>query len=299
MAARHLVGLLAHLRDDLRAQVSGAWSNGRAWLGRTWARRPPRPRLAAQGLAAALVLVGLGSLDARGRLASRLPSPLDWRALTALLERDALPGDLVAILPPWLERARLVVPSRLPVLATSALDTEWLPGIRRVWLVAASGVTTLGPRPPLAGRADSSVTQQVGRLRVTRLDLATPLLPIASLAERGDAIRRWREVQGVARRCMELASTVGPPVGPQLPPLLLGSALAGHVALLPPAAAGPGRLLVRVDGGPPVPVEVDVRDGWRPFRIDTMRLADTSHLVTLEAEAPAGALLCVEALVLP
>jgi hypothetical protein len=299
MAARHLVALLAHLRDDLRAQVRGTWRRGLDGVRRAWAARPPQPRLAAQGLVVGLVLLGLASLDARGRLADRLPAPRDWRALGALLDRDARPGDLVAILPPWLERARQVAPAALPVLATSALDTEWLPGIRRVWLVAAEGVATLGPSLPLSGRAGASVTQQVGRLQVTRLDLARPVIPGASLAEWTGADTRWREVGGVARRCMELAPDAGPPLGPEPPPLLLGSALGGHVALLPASAAGPARLLVRIDGAPPVPVLVTAADEWQPFRVDTLRFAETSRSVTLEAEAPPGALLCVEALVLP
>ena len=299
MAARLIVRLLDHLRDDLLAQLRGWRRDGLDWLRRTWARRPPRQRLAAQGLVLALVALGLGSLDARGRLAARLPSQLDWRALTALLERDARPGELVAISPPWLERARLAAPAGLPLLAPGTLDAEWLPGVRRVWLVAASGVTTPSPHPPLAGRTSSSDTQQVGRLRVTRLDLASPVVPIASLAEQGNLPTRWSDVQGVARRCLELSTGPGALVHLPLPRLVLGGALEGHAALRPASTTGPARLLFRVDDGPAIPVVVTPRGGWQPFRIDTARFAETSHSVTVEAEAPAGATLCVEALVLP
>jgi len=299
MAVRLFVRLLAHLRDDLLGQLRDWGLGGFAWLRRTWANRPPRHRLAAQALTLALLALGLGSLDARGRLAARLPSPLDWRALTALLERDARPDDLVAISPPWLERARQAVPARLPLLATAALDAEWLPGVRRVWLVVASGVTTPGPHLPLVGRTSSSDTQQVGRLRVTRLDLASPVLPLASLAEQGNLPTHWRDVQGVALRCLELASGPGALAHLPLPRLLLGGALAGHAALVPRSATGPARLLVRVDDEPAIPVEVTPRGGWQPFRIDTSRFAGTSHSVTVEAETPAGATLCVEALLLP
>ncbi len=298
MAARHLAELLAHLRDDLRSQVRGWGGSGREWLRRTPAARAPRRQLAAQGLAIGLGVLGLASLDARERLADRLPTSRDWRALTALLERDARPGDLVAILPPWLERARAHVPSRLPVLATSALDAEWLPGVRRVWLVAASAVTTAGPRPPLEGRVAVTDAQQVGRLRVTRLELAAPVLPVASLAERGGTEARWREVHGIPRRCLELAGGSGTPASLSWPRLVLGSALAGHAALLP-ASAGRASLRFRLDDGPPVTIEVTSRGGWQPFRIDTVRFAATSRSVTVEAETPPGAALCIEALVLP
>jgi hypothetical protein len=165
--------------------------------------------------------------------------------------------------------------------------------------VAASGVTTLGRAPPLAGRTASADTQQLGRLRVTRLDLAAPVLPLASLAERSGSPTRWRTIQGVARRCLELPPRPGAPARLTVPGLTLGNALAGHVALLPPATAGPGRLLVQVDDGPPMPVMITPGAGWQPFRFDTMSLAHTSRSVTVEAEVPAGGALCLEALVLP
>ncbi len=299
MAARLLVRLLVHLRDVLVAQLRGWREGGLAGLRRAWAARPPKRQLAAQGLVAALLLLGLASLDARGRFVHRLPSPRDWAALTALLERDARPGDLVAILPPWLEQARQAVPARLPVLGTSALDTEWLPGVRRVWLVAATAVTTVGAHPPLEGRTAAADAQQVGRLQVTRLDLAAPVLPSAWLAERAGAPTRWRDVDGVARRCLELSPVPGMPARLVVPPLALGRALAGHVSLRPATAAGTARLLVRVGDGAPLAVEVTGRSGWQPFRVDTTGLAGASPPVTLEADAPPGAVLCVEAVVLP
>ena len=301
MAVRLLVRLLVHLRDDLSAQLGGWWLSGRRRLGRAWTARPPTPRLAARWLAVALLLLGLGSLDARGRLGDRLPSSLDWRALAALLERDARPGDLVAIFPPWLERARETVPARLPLLATSALDAEWLPGVRRVWLVAAGGLSTFGANPPLSSRSAVADTQQVGQLRVTRLDLNAPVLPIGSLAERSGMPTRWRDVEGVARNCLEL--TVRPDRPARLeqpqPQLLLGGALAGHAALLPPLPSGPVRLLVRVDDGPEIAVVLTPRGGWHPFRVDTTRFEGTWRPVAIELAAPVGSRVCLEALVLP
>jgi hypothetical protein len=299
MAVRLLARLLAHLGDDLREQVRGWWRAGLDRLGRAWAARPPKRRMAAQALALGLVLLGLGALDARGRLAGRLPAPRDWQALTALLERDARPGDLVAIFPPWLEQAREAVPARLPLLATSALDAEWLPGVRRVWLVAAGGVSSFGPQLPLATRTAVSDIQQVGQLRVLRLDLASPVTTLYALADQPGATTRWHEVQGVARRCLELAARPGEPARLAWPRLRLGGALAGHAALLGGPGDGQARLRIRIDDEPPIRLEVTARGGWLPFRVDTTRFADRVYALALEAELPAGAVLCLETVVLP
>jgi hypothetical protein len=299
MAVSLLARLLAFLGDDLRAQVRGWRRGGLDRLARAWAARPPRRRLAAQALALSLLLVGLVSLDARGRLAGRLPSVRDWQALTALLERDARPGDLVAILPPWLERAREAVPARLPLLASSTLDAEWLPGVRRVWLVTAGGVTSFGPRLPLAARTATADPQQVGQLRVTRLDLASPVTTLYALADQPGAPTRWSEVQGVVRRCLELAARPGEPARLAWPRLKLGGALAGHAALLGGPSDGQAGLRVRLGEEPPVSIEVAARGGWIPFRVDTTRFAGRGLALALEADLPAGAALCLEAVVLP
>jgi hypothetical protein len=299
MAVRLLARLLAFLGDDLRDQVRGWWRTGLDRLARGWAARPPKRRMAAQALALGLLVLGLASLDARARLAGRLPAPRDWLALTALLERDAHPGDLVAIFPPWLERAREAVPARLPLLATSALDAEWLPGVRRVWLVAAGGISTFGPRLPLAARTAVADTQQVGQLRVTRLDLASPVTTLGALSDQPGASARWREVQGVARRCLELAARPGEPARLVWPRLKLGGGLAGHAALLGGPGDGQARLRVKIDEEPPIPIEVAARAGWLPFRLDTTRFAGQLHALALEADMPAGTALCLEAVVLP
>lgn len=299
MAVRLIVRLLVHLREDLSAQVSSAWRRLADRLGRAWATRPPKRRLAARGLVVGLLLLGLGSLDARARLSGRLPSPLDWRALTALLERDARPGDLVALFPPWLERAREAVPAQLPVLATSALDAEWLPGVRRVWLVVAGSVSSFGARPPLSSRSATVDTQQVGQLRVTRIDLASPVATLGSLAERSGAPARWRDVDGVARRCLDLAPRPGTPARLELPRLRLGGALAGHVALLTPDGSAAARLVFRVEGGPDIPVAVTARSGWLPFRIDTSGHGAGPLTLVIEAEGPAGSAVCLDAQVMP
>jgi len=159
---------------------------------RSAARRllwPPRPELAAGVLALAVAALGAYGLWFQATLASRLPSRIDWKAAAALVSRDARPGDVVAIAPPWAERAREALPDRLPahpdlplpVLAFPGFASEDLPGVRRVWLLSLDQAP--GAAPDVAGdlaARSSSVDgpQRLGALRVTRYDFRTPLTPL-------------------------------------------------------------------------------------------------------------------------
>src|SRR5512137_875718 len=139
MAVRLLVRLLSHVRSDLDAQVRGWWRSVRRDLKHRWSRRPRAWRASAMALSLLLALLGAGSLLAQPRLAARLPAPLDWRAAAVLLERDARPGDVVVVEPPWLERARELVPPGLRLVALPWVEAEWFPGARRAWVLSAFG----------------------------------------------------------------------------------------------------------------------------------------------------------------
>jgi len=179
----------------------------RAVAGRAWARRPAGGRFAAGVFAAAVVLAGGMGLGFQAALPSLLPSRLDWRATTALLERDVRRGDALVVSPAWAERVRMIAPRGLRVLASSrpasdaapfgAAATE-LEGVRRVWLVSLSGAPGFSWAPELELLARSAAPEpplRVGELQITRFELSHPDLPLATL---GDAFAGARVELGGA-----------------------------------------------------------------------------------------------------
>ena len=158
---------------------------------------PPSPATWAALFALVVAGLGLFGLGFEATLSSRLPSAIDWQAASALLAREARPGDVVALSPPWAERAREVLPERLPRHPDAALPVlalpgfaagdELLPGVRRVWLLSLTGAP--GHRgtiaSELAARAEAvDGPLRLGALAVTRYDLPRPLLPLAFFPDR-------------------------------------------------------------------------------------------------------------------
>jgi hypothetical protein len=289
---------------------------------------PPRDIAWAALLAGAVSAAGLYGLWFQATLPGRLPSTTDWKAVAAVLARDAQPGDAVALAPPWAERAREVLPERLPsrpevplpVLAhpSYAEGVEDLPGISRVWLLslpdAPGGAGSIASQ--LAAR--SSLVEgpvRIGRLTLTRNDLREPLLPLWSLADRvhsaliqgsAPAAREVREVGSLPRRCV-LARLPGPgaePVVLRLSAVPLGVALRGHVGLVgdPSGGAPPVSLRVKVDGVELGRTEASAAPpAWKRFTVDTSRLPPIPHEVTVEI-VPSGPLplgVCVDLVALP
>lgn len=165
-------------------------TRGEVWKGRIRGLLfPPRPELGAFLFAAALGALGAYGLWFSFTLPGRFPSRIDWRAAAALVARDAQPGDAVALSPPWAERAREVLPERLPlrpdlplpILAFPSYAAEDLPGIRRVWLVSlprAPGAASRIARE-LADRSSSvDGPQPLGGIEVTRYELREPERPL-------------------------------------------------------------------------------------------------------------------------
>jgi hypothetical protein len=309
-------------RDSLHSVGAGL-----AWA---WARRPPGPRLAAIAFAGAIAVAGAWSVLAQARLASRLPTPLDWAAARALLERDARPGDAAALAPGWAERAREVLPASVPLVPQGRLAAEELAGVRRVWLVSLP----LAPGFRWDAEADLSdrasrvdPPARVGALEIARFDLASPTLPIAFLPDRltrggatlgttdcdaagpgrfrcGTAAqveRTVRDVGGTARPCLSIASA-GPlemPLVVTFPPSRIGRTIDGHAgAARPGGDAAPVRVAVLLDGEEIGSAELS-GGGWAPFRIDTSRSAGQVRAVGLVVTSPAPLSLCLEAMVLP
>ncbi len=312
----------AALRDALRAARTGA-----TWL---WARRPPASRAAAIAFAVLMAAVSAWTILAQAGLPRALPARLDWNAARALLDRDGLPGDAVALSPAWAERAREVLPASLPVFAEPRYAGEDLVGIRRVWLLSLPDAPRFGwaAEVDLLERASGSEAPvRLGALAVTRYDLAFPTLPLAFLPDRlarasvtlggepcppdgagrfrcGDAAvieRSVREVAGVARPCLVATAParLDFPLVIALPPIRLGGTLHGHAGTPGGAgAAAPVRVAVQLDGEELGAAEV-VPQAWASFRIDTTRVAGQTRPLALVVTSPAPLALCLDAVVLP
>ncbi len=295
------------------------WERARAVL------CPPHPRLLAGAFAALVAALGLWGLWFQARLPHRLPSALDWRAAAALLEREARPGDAVALSPMWAERARQVLPPTLPVMAFPRYDPreEDLVGVRRVWLLSLPDA----PRRSRLAEADLArrsalrdSPQRIGGLEVTRFDLRAPTIPLAFLPDRlagarvslGDrpcpadaggvfrcpgppwlrVAREVREVAFLPRPC--LLAHPGPdpraPVAIELRDVPIGRTLRGHTGIVGEAmlrGEAPVRLEVRLDGELLGAAEEPPRTpGWHAFQIDTARRAGTSGTFLFLVSSP-------------
>jgi hypothetical protein len=267
---------------------------------------------------------------AQARLPATLPSALDWAAARALLERDARPGDAVALSPPWAERAREVLPASVPVLAQRRYAGEDLVGVRRVWMLSLPD----SPRfrwevevDLLERAARSEDPLRLGAFEVTRYDVAFPTLPLAFLPDRlgraavrlGDAPclsdasgrfrcdefaeveRSVREVAGVPRPCLAAAApaALDAPLVIEFPPGRVGRTLHGHAGVAGDGPRGaPVRIAVHLDGEEVGAAEIDT-SSWAPFRIDMTRVAGQTVPLALVVTSPAPLALCLDAAVLP
>lgn len=289
---------------------------------------PPRPVAWAALLALAVAAAGLWGLWFQATLPGRLPTTTDWKAVAAVLSREARPGDAVVLFPPWAERGRELLPDRiptrpdvaLPVLAfpSYAAEAEDLPGVRRVWLVAVHGAPRLRGTIPaeLALRSERvGPPLRAGGLDLVLHELRSPVLPNWSLADAVRAAkvappgapvsRQTREVNRIPRGCAFLALD-GPAPGPvslRFPAVPIGSSLRGHVGLVGDVAGGapPVSLRVKVDGVEVGRAEAAPSRPWSAVRVDTSRLSGRTSEVEVEV-VPAGPLpqgACVDLVVLP
>ncbi len=331
MSRRHAARALALAGLALRA--AAGWFRRVASLALLWIRRTPRPpRLAAIGFAVALTALGAGGLAFQLVLPALLPSPLDWRAAAALLERDGRPGDAVLASPGWAERIRMLTPRVLPVLAQSRFARAETEGVRRIWLVSLTGAPGFSFKPEvdlLARSAAPDPPLAVGRLQIGRFEITHPDLPLATLAERlaaaavemggqpctesggifqCDAERAQVtlenglvEVNGLPRPCLVARATGSAgPVSVTFPSVPLGREIRGNAGV--PTASGAGSIpltvAIRVDGEEVAAVQLEGA-GWPSFRIDTTRWAGQKHALALRLVVPEGPALCLQAVTLP
>jgi len=319
-------------RDRAATQVREGLYGARHALAWLWSHRPPPRRAAALLFATALALVSAASVLSQARLPGRLPTALDWAAVRALLERDARPGDAVAVSPSWAERARELLPASVPVLAQARYAGEDLVGVRRVWLVSLADAPGFrwDTEMDLAERAArSEAPARLGAIEVTRYDLAFPMLPLAFLPDRlaqaevslggarcapegsgrfrcgagpgaVEVERAVREVAGVPRPCLSAAAAApfDAPLVVAFPSARIGRTLHGHAGPAGGAGVAPVRVAVLLDGEEIGAAEV-VSAGWAPFRIDLTRGSGQARPLSLVLTSPGRLALCLDAVVLP
>ena len=280
---------------------------------------PPRPEVLAGAYAALVATMGLWGIAFQARLPFRLPSTLDWQAAASLLERDARPGDAVALSPMWAERAREVLPTSLPVMALPrySREVEDLVGVHRVWLLSlpgAPGKSAFIESDLRARAASQDGPQRLGALEVTRYDLRSPTLPLAWLPDRlagarvalGDrpcaagpagafrcpgppwmrVAREVREIDFLPRPCLYAHPGPDPrvPLSIEFPAVPMGRVLRGHTGIIGDAALegrAPVRMVVEVEGEFLANVDEPPRKpGWHVFHLDTSRYAGRTRTIT-------------------
>jgi hypothetical protein len=84
----------------------------------------------------ALVVVALACLGFQLRLPSSMPTDADYQALASVIEQEFQPGDVVLLAPWWIERARIFVPEKVPVVGYYGSDGDDLRQHKRIWLIA-------------------------------------------------------------------------------------------------------------------------------------------------------------------
>jgi hypothetical protein len=320
-------GLAARLvRRELEGIRDGARRLSRRGRAR-WTRRPPARRVVAAAFVAALLASGALAVVAQARLPARLPSARDWAAVAAVLEREARPGDALALSPPWAERARAVLPPGVPVLAQRRWAGEDLVGVRRLWLLS------LPEAPGFSWELESELmeeragqprpTERIGAFQLGRLDLAFPTLPLAFLPDRlaqaevsrggepcapdgaggfrcgsGRVAREVRELGGAPRFCLVASLGAGAPLVVAFPPVRVGRLVRGHGGALS-AGGAPLRVSVVVEGEEAGSAELSGR-GYQAFEIDTTRFAGEARPLSLVlTSAGAGTDVCLAAVTLP
>lgn len=301
------MGVLAHEVEALRETL-------RSWLEasrRLWAARPDLARTTAITFAAGAAITGAAALAAQLRLPARLPAAQDWDALSALVERDARPGDVVVVSPAWAERAREILPASVPVLAERRYADEDLLGVRRAWLVSvprAPGFSWQPEQDLLRRGATAGRPGRLGALDVSRLELSFPMLPLAFLPDRlaraegagASAVREVREVAGAPRPCLVARAAPGAALTFAFAPLRVGRVVRGHVgAIGAPGLPGPVGVSIAVDGEEAGSAELTGR-GFVPFQVDTGRFSGQLRAMSLVVTVTAGeAELCIDAATLP
>jgi hypothetical protein len=191
----------------------------------------------------ALVLVAMACLALQLKLPSVAPSDADYESFSSVLDRESVPGDVVLLAPWWIERARVFVPEKVPVVGYFGSEADLLRQHRRIWLLAnpslpnfswsafmesfGSGRTQVGPERffgPLSlklftnGRARPLLFSAAQSLAQARIYLEGPDGEQACTFDGrswrcpngGEVVEEWRELHFEPHRCLRFYPPGGP-----------------------------------------------------------------------------------------
>jgi hypothetical protein len=193
---------------------------------------------------AAILLVAVLCLAFQLRLPALLPAEDDYKAVQAVLEAEAQPGDAVLLFPWWTERARLFSPDRVTVVGYQGSDSDPLELHHRVWVLSQPDLpkaswpsfwSAFGDRRTAVGaeRAFGRLKLQLyqnGRARPVRFSFTEALAQAQVYVEGPDGQRlpcqwdgrahrcgggnyvavEWHEIRFQPRRCLRLFPPGGP-----------------------------------------------------------------------------------------
>jgi hypothetical protein len=109
----------------------------------------PQPSRLAAAEGAGFLVVALLALGFQAWLPRVLPTDMDERAVAAVLQTEAQPGDVVLLHPWWTDRARLFLAPELPIVGYLGDETDALLEHPRIWVLAEPEL----PRTPEAAFA--------------------------------------------------------------------------------------------------------------------------------------------------
>lgn len=164
---------------------------------------------------AVLAAVGVACLAFQLWLPSTQVAEADYQAVARVLEAERQPGDVVLLAPWWTERARIYVPSGLPVVGYLRSDGDHLKRHPRIWVLSQPRLPNaqLGDfeRAFLPGRTALGEARQFGNLtlRLYQNGRARPVgfeasaeLPRAQVyLEQPDGSRQPCPWNGAGHRC--------------------------------------------------------------------------------------------------
>jgi len=161
------------------------------------------------------VLVALLCLLFYARLPGRLPSEVDYLAVSERLKAEFRPRDAVLLFPWWTERARLYLPPQVPVVGYFGSDRDNLLAHPRIWVLGQPqlpkadedgflesflpGRTAVG-QPFQAGNLTLTLYTN-GRYRPHRFVASEAYARARVYLESPDGTRRQCPFDGQAHRC--------------------------------------------------------------------------------------------------